>query len=443
MDDLDVEYVEPFQLVKPGADGRNAMKRLSIVLLLAGCAGEASERWSGTVDTLANGAVRVTNPAQGVWHESSAWRLEPELVLGELEGPEHLAFGAISGLQADSEGRIYVLDRQMNALHIFTAQGGHVRTVGRSGGGPGEYSAANGLLWLSPDTLVVVDQRGNRYSILTREGEFVRSVPRGLGFYGWAFSGGIEAGRIFELSSLGTAEELRPVLLGIALRPEGPIAGELADLAPEAGSATLPPAVDTVPLPAPVGPLYESFSVRTDQGGMVIGVPFAARPVYRLDGRGGIWHGHGGAGFRVARSTLEGETIREIVLETDPAPVTEAELAEWQASETVRQFKEMGGRLERERIPKVKPYFDDIHVDPDGYLWASVPAGPLEMAFAVFDPEGRYLGRLRAEGLERVSWVQPVLRNGRLYVAARDELDVQRVYVFRVERTAEERAGPG
>jgi len=40
------------------------------VLLLAGCGGDdAGEHWAGTVDTLPNGAVRVSNPATGVWAE--------------------------------------------------------------------------------------------------------------------------------------------------------------------------------------------------------------------------------------------------------------------------------------------------------------------------------------------------------------------------------------
>jgi hypothetical protein len=51
-------------------------------------------------------------------------------------------------------------------------------------------------------------------------------------------------------------------------------------------------------------------------------------------------------------------------------------------------------------------------------------------------PEGRYLGSLRAEGMKRDLYLPPLVRNGRLHFVARDELDVQRVYVFAIDRGA-------
>lgn len=100
----------------------------------------------------------------------------------------------------------------------------------------------------------------------------------------------------------------------------------------------------------------------------------------------------------------------------------------------VERFREMGGKLDMGRIPKVKPFFDDIYVDSDGNVWLSVPAGPTETVFAIVDPDGRYLGRLQLDGMKRDVFIPPVVRNGRLYLVARDELDVQRVHRFRIER---------
>lgn len=397
------------------------MRSVVLVLLLAGCSGvEAGEEWAGVVDTLPNGAVRVSNPAQGLWREGSGWQLVSELQLGSVDGPEPLIFSTIAGLAVDAEDRIYVLDREANELRIFTRTGEHVRTVGRAGEGPGEYRNANGLVWLSPDTLVVVDQRGERYSVLTREGEFVRSVPRMLLFYAWVFQGGHADGRIYELASVGhTADDRRGGLLGTPLLGGGDSVVRR----------------DTVLLPVPAGPAFESFSIRTARAAMVMGVPFTARPAYHLDAAGTIWHGHGNA-FRVARSTLAGDTIMEIVLDAEPAPVTAAELAEWERSEStsVNRFRAMGGQLDLDRIPKVKPFFDGLYRDPEGYIWASVPAGPQEAVFAVFDSGGRFLGRLQASGFRRNAYVPPVVRNGRLHLAGQDELDVPKIYVFRIAR---------
>jgi hypothetical protein len=175
--------------------------------------------------------------------------------------------------------------------------------------------------------------------------------------------------------------------------------------------------------------------VRNERGGMVMGVPFTAGAMYYLDGAGGVWHGHGSA-FRIYLSTFLGDTLSEIVLDGTPAPVTDTELEAWEEGPGVRQFREMGGKLDRERIPKVKPYFDGLFVDSDGYVWLSLPAGPREAVFAVLDPDGRYLGRLQVDGAPRVTYLQPVVRNDRLYWVGSDELEVQHVYVYRIEKGA-------
>ena len=99
----------------------------------------------------------------------------------------------------------------------------------------------------------------------------------------------------------------------------------------------------------------------------------------------------------------------------------------------MKRFSEMGGKLDLDRIPKVKPFFDDVFVDDEGHLWVSLPAGPTEVAFAVLDREGRYLGRMQVSGMKRDVYVTPVVRMRKLYFAGRDDLDVPRVYVFRIQ----------
>lgn len=392
-----------------------------LTLLPVGCSPvEQAADWQGTTETLPNGAVRVVNPAAGLWKENEAWRLVPEFSVGAVEGEDWEVFAAVTGLEANDEGRVFVLDRQTQELRIFSPDGGYLRSVGRSGSGPGEYINPNGLVWLSPDSLVVVDQRGNRFSVLTSDGEYVRSVPRQLGFYAWAFRGGLTDGRVFEFSSVPDGEDRVPALLSTPLRDPGTTA-----------AASL--VGDTVKLPLSDAPPYEGFSIRTDRGGMNMGVPFAPSSVYHLDEEGHLWHGHGSE-FRLFRSTLVGDTILEILLGAERTPVSAEEIAEWEVGPGPTQFREMGGVLDMDRIPQVKPFFDGLYQDPEGYLWASVPSKPSETVFAIIDPEGKYLGRLLMEGFERVEWVDPVVRNGRLYLVGRDEYDVQHVFVFRIER---------
>lgn len=386
-----------------------------LLLLTTGCGGEDG-RQPWTEDLLPSGAVRITNPGEGTWSANNHWRLVPEIVLGELGASREEQFARITGLQVGRDGQIYVLDGGLNELRIFSAEGQHLRTVGRPGEGPGEYRSANGLLWLDPDSLVVVDQRGDRFTVLDSDGQYVRSVPRGLGTFG-IFAGGLEGDRVYDvLTVLGPTGEAVLALVGVSLRATG-------------GPGT----PDTIYLPMPEAPVYESFSVQSSLGGMSIPVPFAASAAYHLDGRGHLWHGHGSE-FRFFQSTLAGDTVREVRVDAVPAPVTSMEISQWEAGDDVARFRERGGQPDRDRIPLHKPFLDDLYVDPDGFVWAGVPASPGESEFAVFDPEGRFLGRLKLEGATRDRSVSPVVRGDRLYFVGTSQLDVPQVLVLAMER---------
>lgn len=301
---------------------RPCWRRLAVWVLTCGCV-DTAEQWRGTVEELPNGALRITNSRHGVWHDDSGWSVAPVLRHGEVEGPEAIAFGAIKGLAVDADGRIYVLDGQSNQISIFTPDGAYVRSVGRTGNGPGEYVSANGLSWFSRDTLVVVDQDGGRYTLLTREGAYIRSSRRQLGFSARVFSGAVKGAWLYERFTLGADLEHRPALLGTSLRSSDS-------------------AVDTVLLPVPPWPTQERVVASTDAGVMILAIPFAARPVYQVDSQGMIWHGHGSE-FRVVRSSFAGDTVMEIVLPAVPASVTDAERQDWESRESTKRFREMGG----------------------------------------------------------------------------------------------------
>ena len=63
-----------------------------------------------------------------------------DLAIGVLDGTVHLIFGEITRMAEDLRGGIYVLDAQVPESRHFDHGGGFVATVGRSGGGPGEYT---------------------------------------------------------------------------------------------------------------------------------------------------------------------------------------------------------------------------------------------------------------------------------------------------------------
>ena len=81
-----------------------------LMVLGSGCGSDGHrDTWNGTVDTLDNGAVIVSNPITGVWDSVSAWRLEPVARIGSVEGDGAETFSNIIAFEIDVEGRIYVL----------------------------------------------------------------------------------------------------------------------------------------------------------------------------------------------------------------------------------------------------------------------------------------------------------------------------------------------
>jgi hypothetical protein len=393
------------------------------LILLAGCApGDASERWQGTIETLPNGAVRVTNPAAGVWTDEDRWRIVPVLTLGDIEGDGPDVFSSIADLEVGEDGRIYVLDRQVNELRIFDATGAHQRTVGRAGNGPGEFERANGLQWLPGDSLLVIDGDGGRYSVFDADGTFARTMIRPMTSYGWVYQGEFTDGVLYESGLRRTGEEYEQALIGMRLGAEAEL-------------------LDTLSFPRPPGEPIGSYSLETASFGMNMGIPFAPDPSWQLMDDGTLWWGFGGE-YRILHLSPAGDTLREILSGAGAIAVTSEEIEEWAAGESPRRFVEAGGNLDLGRIPKQKPYFTDLYVDPAGRLWVDVPTVDGLTSFDVFDAEGRLLGRVDT-GVQRDAYVDPIVRDDLLYMVTSDELDVQNVSVFRILMAVRPAGDPG
>ena len=93
-------------------------------------------------------------------------------VTGETSGP-HALFGARTPrVDVDAEGRIYVADGSNARVPVFAADGTHLRTLGRSGQGPGEFSTPL-VAVVAGDAVYVSDTARARLSKWSLSGELV------------------------------------------------------------------------------------------------------------------------------------------------------------------------------------------------------------------------------------------------------------------------------
>ena len=389
------------------------MPLLPLLHLVAGCGGgDSAADWAGSVDTLPSGMVVVTNPAQGVWDEATAWRVTPVVRIGVLEGEGPDLFGSITAIEVDPAGRIWVLDGQAQELRVFDADGRFVRTIGRKGGGPGEFNQVMGMAWDAAGRLWVVDPRNNRISILDTAGTFLTSHRTQGGFISMPWPGGFDdAGYFYNIAPYQSGTAFRMALVKYD---------------------TTGTALDTIHPPRWQGP--ENFFEHVSNDGnsrMRTGVPYTPGLLQRFTRSGDFWFAHTGP-YELYFRTAAGDTLLMATKPFDPLPVSSADRDS--AIAGLEWFTGQGGRVDRSRIPNIKPAIRGLHVGEDGTVWI-VPTRPTGgdtpgTLFDVFAPNGRYLGQVHTPF--PVSGV-PIIRGGRFVTVSRDELEVQYVVVARVE----------
>jgi hypothetical protein len=392
---------------------RFILAQLTTVALLAACAGQPEVGWQGTVDTLPNGAILVTNPATGLWDSATAWRLREDLRIGAAEGEDWELFTWILTVGVDRWDRIYVLDQQALEIRVFDPDGRYVRTIGKRGGGPGEFRNAAGFDFDGQGRLWVVDFSSPRYSVFDTAGTFLTSYPRSIQVSPFPWRGSfVESGALYDVTGTGSREDRKTFLVRVD---------------------TVTGLRDTVELPR-YAPEQFVFTARSGGGGSwySMNIPFAPLQHWQLDPRGFLWVGVSD-GLRMHQVTFAGDTTLIVQGVYDPVAVAAAERDS--AMATFERFRDMEGSADASRVPEYKPAFQFFLVDDEGNLWfsRSLPAGRTGTVMDVFDGDGRYLGAVETD-LHFERTFKPFVRRGALYGVVRDEMTVPYVVRLRIER---------
>lgn len=146
----------------------------ALPLALAGCAfTDAPAPLLERSDSAGVEVIRLTAPPADTLRLGS-----PEVRIGStgLEGSEREIFQLLTDLALLPEGQVAVVDNRGARVALFDSTGAWVRDFGRSGEGPGEYTAPLALS-ARADTLFVWDPLQRRMSRFTAAGVFVGSDP--------------------------------------------------------------------------------------------------------------------------------------------------------------------------------------------------------------------------------------------------------------------------
>lgn len=108
---------------------------------------------------------------------------EEELSIGSEDADGNILLYRPGRHLVDSKGNIYICDLQDLQIKVFGPEGSLARTIGRKGGGPGEFQNIGRIALLPDDRLLVLDWEANRLSLFDTEGKFINSHK----FLNWSY----------------------------------------------------------------------------------------------------------------------------------------------------------------------------------------------------------------------------------------------------------------
>lgn len=412
--------------------------RMCVLLLavLAACGSEsrsdAGAGWRAALDTIGDTVV-VRTLSGSVWGDTAM--LVAEVSIGSLEGADEYVIGEPGAIAVGRDGEIYLLDTQVPVMRVYSADGTHLRDIGREGGGPGEYKRPDGMAVLPDGRILVRDPANQRISVFDEDGEYLTQ---------WMLSGGFNTDRRFYVDTASYSYVTALLERGVGpwdwkfglvrYNPEGELLDTVAvptwdyDYAQVTASAENSRSVRRVPFSPGMA---WSFS---PLGYMVGGVSSD----YRVDL------------FRGARDVLR------IERQWTPVAVKPEEAEERRRRITQGLQRQYGSwRWNGPNVPDGKPPFRELFLSWEGNLWVvlsqeGVPkmsvaeASELERAsgrvplrfeeppaFDVFAPDGRFLGHVKAPENLAIE-PEPIVRGDYLWAVVRDDLDVASVVRFRI-----------
>lgn len=370
------------------------------VVILAACGSDATQRSS--VGTVANTPLRVEE--------------YPRLSLGVIEGDSAQEFHMVLKPFLMSDGSLVVPLGRANSIRVFAPDGSHIKTLGQTGAGPGEF-AYLAAVWPRGDTIEAFDFRLRR---ITRflpddviETVTLRTELRDLSLLagpvsnGWIFAG---------VASAGAGR--RDTLVIHHFARDGLDQGELARVA---GFAR-----------------YETPDVRGPE-------PLSPRAVLAVhDDK--LYIGDTSLP-KIDIITPNGTKVGSIAWRSDETVPPEIALRNVIDSAVARaspaQAVVVRRRLEGAPVPSGLPAFWDIIIDASGFLWVRA-FDPLENAAAlgglsrtgrngrwsVFSPDG-----ILRETVNMPSQLEPSQITANAVVGlSRDELGVEYVRLHTVHR---------
>jgi hypothetical protein len=396
---------------------------VSVVYSLSACA--MGEQPRGTLSDAVEDSAGVQIITHGLRTTTNVPAVQAieELRIGSVDGPAETQFGFVSTIHLADDGTIWMYDPRNYRISVFDARGGFVRSFGRRGTGPGEFSGSVTGFAVLRDTVVVLEL--NRAHTFDRQGNLLQT-------------------QLTEGADVLRVSTPVPTPAGLLV-----FAQERVDR----GGARGGPFRDTTsvrlfdPATAQVGEVVHHFA---NTPYFLFGSSgWLMRPLFQAESRYGVMHNgrlfySDGAEYAIDFYDSTGSLMRRIRAEVERIPVTDADMREYiqrelaeerGGSEGIEFRKAFEQHAEGVGHAEYRPIVGRIiGADNGGFMVERLDLDTEPFNFDddttwdVFDAEGRITGRLTLA--ERITARR--FTGTHLYAVARDGDDVQYIVRYRI-----------
>lgn len=423
---------------------------LSFVACLVACRNadstDTSVPYKTTFATVGDTMVASTTgevPDRLLRHLALEWRVSADSMSEPL--------GDVANMAVAADGQVWVWDDATPALLLLDANGTSVRRISRRGSGPGEYQTVNDIVVARDGALVIWDEGNARLNIYNPDGSFRTTATL-------TFSDCCGLPVVVDTQNRLWLRT-HPTMIAGKDNPVDPAAFSRPQIVGYLRYDGSGAPIDTVIAPTLPGAdgVLNAMTVTADGiGGMAQLVPYGSYPQYMVSPLGHVVSAMSRP--YAVHTEANGRFVR-VTREFTPVPVAEEERAQRRANiEFSMRRAKAGWTWNGAEIPRQKPPINELAVGLDGRIWVqlSVPSEPFEpdpqagepsplpttgpkpppikfrpgeKRWDVFEPDGRYLGRIVAPR----EFSLFVMRGNQVWGVMRDADDLPTIVRMRID----------
>jgi len=180
-------------------------------------------QWMGKIEN-EDGVKILQNPREPLYGEMT-FDLEEDLSIGS-EDDSHYMFYRIRGLAVDAEYNVLISDMSNFRIQVFDREGKYIKTIGRSGQGPGEFEQPTLVRLEGSSGKIYVKDMFRALDVFERDGDFVKSLKLNFGIHDFF---PLEDDTILALLLRSADEEIKNVHVLCRLDDQGEILDSFAE----------------------------------------------------------------------------------------------------------------------------------------------------------------------------------------------------------------------